>query len=563
MSQTILETDVSAYDPQRWIKNYPASARSVTSLTPFPLYEMLDRAAADFPDRPMASIGDYVLSYEDARVLSHKAALGLMALGIKPGDRIGYCMPNSPVYSILCFALWRIGAAFVGLNPLYSEDKIVEQARDSGVKAVIIGDDPTMQSKAEALAAMEQAPVIVVSSLTNHDIDTPSPVPDWDIGSALSVNELVQNNGEVVPQSFDLTETVAALQYTGGTTGEPKAAMLTHACLSVNVQQMHAWYAQLERGKEVLLAVAPFTHVSGVGPIQNFTVFMAGEMAMVQRFIPNDALDLIQSRKVSVLLAPPTMFVGLMNAAESHPIDWSSVKLVQSGAGPLTDEIRQRFEELCGVPVQNLYGMTENSPACIYNLPNSVEHGHPMAVGLPLPLTEVQIRDAENPSKCVPIGEVGEICIKGPQRMKAYWARPEATEAAFLDGFFRSGDLGYMTEEGFVYVVDRLKDMIICSGYNVYPVQLENTISQHPSIREVAVIGVPDDYRGESVKMFVAFKPGMSFTLDEFKSDMESKLSPIEMPREMEVMEELPKTPNAKISRVALRDLEMTRRAAS
>lgn len=549
-----------AYRAAVWRKLYSEKALDVATLEPFPLYEMLDRAADEFPGNACASIEDTVLSYAEVRDLSLRAAAGLARLGIGRGDRVGYCMPNSPAYTVFSFALWRLGAAMVGLNPLYAPDKLTAQARDARVKAVLVSDDPAVSAPTAALAAMPERPTMIVCAAQDHRLTAAGPAPDLAGGRTIGCAELLDCDDRIEPARLDLENTVAALQYTGGTTGEPKAAMLTHANLSVNVQQMHAWYSQLERGKEVLLAVAPFTHVSGVGPIQNFTVFMAGEIAMMKRFVAERALELIQTRRISVLLAPPTMFVGLMSAAEEHPIDWSSVKLVQSGAGPLTDRVRTRFEALCGVPVQNLYGMTETAPAAIYNLPlPAPAHPHPMAVGLPLPLTRVEIRAPDEPSRAVPVGETGEICIAGPQVMKGYWGKAAATGDAFVDGFFRSGDLGYMTPEGYFYVVDRLKDMIICSGYNVYPVQVENTISKHPAIREVAVIGVPDEYRGETVKMFAALKPGHDMTLESFREDMQGKLSPIEMPRYLEIMDELPKTPSAKISRLALREREATR----
>lgn len=551
------------YRPDRWLESYPDYVRTADHLKPFALYEMIDRAADDFPDRPFASIDDFILDYGTARSLTHRSAKGLRDIGVGLGDRVGYCMPNSLVYGIASFGAWRLGAAISGLNPLYSPDKLVDQVRDSVLNAIFMSTDSGLKAAVEALSALPERPHLIACCSDNPDPAHEFEMPDWFGKEDIRLCDFLAGSDEKVHVSFNLDDTIAALQYTGGTTGEPKAAMLTHSGLSINVQQMHAWYDHLARGVEVLLAVAPFTHISGIGPIQNFTTFMAGEMAIVPRFVPANALDTIENRRVSILLAPPTMFVGLMNAAEDHKIDWSSVKLVQSGAGPLTDSIRQNFERLCGVPVQNLYGMTEFGPACIYNLPDAEARGHSMAVGLPLPLTEVRIQDKTDPARSVAIGEVGEICIRGPQRMKGYWNRPEETAAAFVDGFFRTGDLGYMTKDGFVYVVDRLKDMIICSGYNVYPVQLENVVMQHPSIREAAVIGIPDDYRGESVKLFVSLKLGSQLTLEQFREDMAGKISKIEMPRELEIMKELPKTPNAKISRLALRDKNIEDRRAA
>jgi long-chain acyl-CoA synthetase len=539
-----------------WQRFYNPTAAALTVAEPFPLTRLLDRAVASFGDRPFLTYGADRLSYDEVARLVGQVATGLAGLGIMKGDRVGYMAPAHPSFTIFSFALWHLGAVGVGLNPLYPVARLAGQAQDSGLKAVVTLDAPELLAKAEALVAALGRPVtVVVASAASGDPTTAVTRPTGTGARWVAAGDLIDGGAVVEAAAIDPLVDLAVLQYTGGTTGSPKAAMLSHGNLSVNAVQMHSWFPQLEPGREIMLSAAPVTHVSGVGPIQNFTVHMAGELVSLPRFDPARTLDIIEEHRISVLLAAPTMFVGILQAAAmaGRKIDWSFLKSAQCGAAPVSPELKKRFEAETGVWITTIYGMTETSPAAVYSSP---AREHVGATGIPLPFTDVEIRAIDDPTKRMPAGEVGEICIKGPQVMRAYWNRPEATESAFVDGFFRSGDLGSMTQDGVVTLADRLKDVIIAGGYNIYPTDVENAILEHPDVREVAVIGVPDDYRGETVKAIVSLRSEGKLTLEVLQAFLRTRLSPMEIPKKLEVVDEIPRNENLKISRQALRERE-------
>lgn len=545
--------------PRPWRRFYNAQAAALASPRPFVLSALLDDAADSFGHRPSMSYAGETLNYADLHALVAQLATGYAELGIGKGDRVGYMGPAHPAFTFSCFALWHLGAVGVGLNPLYAVTRLVQQARDSGLKAIVTIDEPALVVKAGEVAQACGGPVnVIVAKASRLDPCSVVDLPPNASPPIIGMPELIASGPVVARATVDPLHDTAVLQYTGGTTGSPKAAMLTHGNLSVNVTQMKSWFPQLQPGREAMLSIAAVTHIAGVGPIQNFTMGLAGKLAVQQRFDPARVLDIVEEEGITVILAVSTVFVALLQASADRKFDWSRIHSVQAGAAPVPLELKRRFRDLTGLEITTLYGMTETSPAAVYSLPLPEQTG---ATGVPLPFTDVEIRCPRDPARRMPFGEPGEICIRGPQVMDGYWNREEETAQAFVDGFFRSGDLGSMTDEGVVTVLDRLKDVIIASGYNIYPGDVENALLEHPHVREAAVIGVPDSYRGETVKAIVSLRGEQSIELAELQHFLATRLSPMEIPKQLEIVTDIPKNENLKISRLALRERELRRSA--
>lgn len=541
-------------DPRPWHRFYNAQALTLAGPRPFALSTLLDDAARGYGQRPALSYAGETISYADVHALVSRLATGYAELGIKKGDRVGYMGPAHPVFTFSCFALWHLGAVGVGLNPLYAVSRLVGQARDSGLKAIVTIDDPALIAKASQVVQGCLTPVtLICAKASNLDPGSAVHLPSDVGGSIVSISDLIVSGSPVARAAIEPLRDAAVLQYTGGTTGAPKAARLTHGNLSVNVDQMKSWFPQLQPGREAMLSIAAVTHIAGVGPIQNFTIGLAGKLAVQQRFDPARILDIIEEEGITVILAVSTVFVALLQASAGRKFDWSQIRSVQAGAAPVPLELKRRFKELTGLEITTLYGMTETSPAAVYSLPLPEHAG---STGIPLPFTDVEIRCPLHPERLMPFGEPGEVCIRGPQVMDGYWNREAETAQAFVDGFFRSGDLGNMTEEGVVTVLDRLKDVILASGYNIYPGDVENAILEHPLVREAAVIGVPDSYRGETVKAIVSLRGDQTIELSDLNDFLASRLSPMEIPKQLEIVADIPKNENLKISRLALRERE-------
>jgi long-chain acyl-CoA synthetase len=347
------------------------------------------------------------------------------------------------------------------------------------------------------------------------------------------------------------TETLAVLQYTGGTTGTPKGAMLTHANLTTNARQIRMWFPFLKDGSERLLIPLPFSHITGITVCMTFAVLLGAELMIVPRFAPDEALALLRQRRPTVFGGVPTIFIALLMTNAMTPDDWKPVKAILCGGAPLPPDVLSKFESVSGVRVRQIYGSTELSPAATIMPANPDEPRG--SVGLPLPGTKVEIRDTAEPGKRVDHGQSGEIVVAGPQVMKGYWNREDETNRSMVDGYFRTGDIGYLDERGYMFIVDRLKDMIIAGGYNIYPANVESAIYSHPAVAEAIVIGVPDSYRGETVKAFVVLRGDGMLTLEDLQVHLKDKLSPIEMPRQLEIRQQLPKTVVGKLSRLELK----------
>jgi long-chain acyl-CoA synthetase len=560
-----------------WIKSYPAGVRWDINITPTPVQKILDDTIAKWPDRPAIEFMGKRMSYRELGHHVNRAARGLQQLGVKPGVHVGLYLPNTPHYIIALFGVLKAGGTVVNYSPLDAAKVLEHKIEDSRTDFLVTLDMASLYPQMAAMLGKTRLKKLIVGSLAEM---APAPgavaaemkaasqlseVPSDD--RHISFARLLDNDGafERYPIA-DPTEAIALLQYTGGTTGLPKGAMLTHANLSSACQQ--AWETTggtppvLIGGQERLLAVLPPFHIYALTVNMLFAILGGMEIIQHVRFDPKAALEDIANKKVTVFCGVPTMFTALINHPETPKHSLRSLKYCGSGGAPLPLEVAQQFSAITGCSLSEGWGMTETSPTGTF----TPVHGKRKAgsCGIPMPRIVIKFLGVDNPGRYVPPGERGEICIKGPNVMKGYWNNPQATaDVTTFDGFMRTGDVGYMDEDGFIFIVDRTKDMLLCSGYNVYPRVLEEAIYMHPAVEEVAVIGIRDDYRGQSPKAFVKLKTGpAAFTLDELQKFLKDKLGKHEMVQALEIRAELPKTAVGKISKKELYDEEERKTAA-
>jgi long-chain acyl-CoA synthetase len=557
-----------------WIKSYPRGVDWHMPLTPAPLYKLLDDAAASFPSRPCTSFLGKTLTYREISGLVDKAAAGLQKIGVKRGTKVGLFLPNSPTFKVYYFAVLKAGGVVVNYNPLYTVEELSFQVKDSETEIMVTLDLKLLFDKVEALVksgALSRAIVASFASLLPStksvlfklfkakDLARPlaSPISDKVVLEAA----LMDNDGRYVPAVIDPSSEVAVLQYTGGTTGTPKGAMLTHANVYINVRQVAAWCPELAFGTEKVLGVLPFFHVFAMTVVMNFGIGKAAEIVIMPRFVLDEALKLIDKVRPTIMPGVPTLFNAILNHPKIKAHDLSSLRFCLSGGAPLPLEVKQKFQAATGCSLVEGYGLSEASPVVTCNLLEGPTKAG--SIGMPLPGTIISLRDLGDPTKEVPRGERGEICIAGPQVMRGYWKKPAETAAQFAGAYLRTGDVGVVDEDGFFFIVDRIKELIICSGYNVYPRRVEEAIYEHPAVEEVTVIGVADKYRGEAPKAFIKLKAGMTATAEDIMHHLEPKLSKIELPVEIEFRDALPKTMIGKLSKKELKAEEAKRRSAS
>ncbi|MCB1507155.1 MAG: long-chain fatty acid--CoA ligase [Hyphomicrobiaceae bacterium] len=555
----------------RWLKSYPQNVEWRQKFTPHPLYALLDQAVARFGTNTATNFLGRTMTYSEIGRLVELAAAGLQRLGVRKGTKVGLLLPNSPTFIIYYFATLKAGGIVVNYNPLYTVEELKFQVKDSETEIIVTLDLKLLFDKAEALLKDGVLKQVVVASFASllpgtksvlfrlfkgRELAHPmsSPVKD----RIVLEGQVLADHGLRTPFPIDPENDIAVLQYTGGTTGTPKGAMLTHANVYINVLQVIDWAPELLDGKEKVMGVLPFFHVFAMTVVMNFGVAKAAEIIIVPRFVLDDALKLINQIRPTVMPGVPTLFNAIMNHPKIKSYDLSSLKFCLSGGAPLPTEVKQRFESLTGCKVVEGYGLSETSPVVTCNpIHGPVKTG---MIGIPLPATFVSLRDLDDPDKEVPQGEKGEVCIKGPQVMKGYWKREKETAQIFTsDGFLRTGDVARMDDDGFFAIEDRIKDLIICSGYNVYPRMIEERIYEHPAVEEVTVIGVKDPYRGEAPKAFIKLKAGATATADDIMTYLEKYLSKIELPAAIEFRDSLPKTMIGKLSKKELKQEEALR----
>ncbi|TDH58642.1 long-chain fatty acid--CoA ligase [Dankookia rubra] len=543
-----------------WLRAYPAGIAWDMPLPPTTLVEIFEGAVARFAERPCLDFMGRCWSYAEVGALVGRAAAGFRALGAGPGTRIGLCLPNGPHYVVAFFAALRCGATVVNFNPLYVQAELAAQAADSGTEIMVapdlepvlgrvlglLGQGPLRQVVACHFAAALPFPKSLLFRLAKRKATGRIPAGDPRV---LRWERLL--DAAAVAQPAPRPEDVAVLQYTGGTTGTPKGAMLTHANLAANLRQVMAWSPQCRPGEERMLAVLPFFHVFALTAVLGAAIGQGAQLVMLPRFEPAMLIAALRRTRPTIFHGVPTLLKAVIDHGATAA-DLASVKICISGGAPLPLEIKHAFEARSGCRVVEGYGLTEASPVCFCNpVEGSLAEG---SIGLPVPGVLAEIRALDDPQRVLPIGERGELCVAGPNVMAGYWNRPAETAAAIgPDGFLRTGDVGVMAEDGSVTLVDRIKDLIICSGYNVYPRMIEEALYQHPDVVAATVVGQSDPYRGESPAAFVQLQPGSTATPEALREFLKTRLSAIELPRLIEIRPDLPRTAVGKLSKKELK----------
>ena len=545
-----------------WLKGYPTGVSWDQTFRPSLVTTLLDDAVAAFGARPCTYFHGKRLSYAEIGALSDRAAKGLRALGVGEGVKVGLLLPNTPTFVIFYFGVLKAGGTVVNFNPLYSLDEIEFQIRDSDTKIMVTLDLALLFDKVEAMlvrGALEKAVVAnfagLLPSLKQIGLKFTGRVKRARIGASpakrLVVREkdLLDNDGRY-QRPVITPDAIAVLQYTGGTTGTPKGAMLTHANIATNVAQVKKWRPRPADKIDRVLGVLPLFHVFAMTTVMNFGIASGMEVILLPKFELIPTLKLIGRLRPTMMPGVPTLFNAMLRHPRIKRFDLTSLEFCISGGAALPIEVKRGFEKLTGCNLVEGYGLSETSPVATCNPLDSTKEG---SIGLPLPGTEISIRSLDDPAKEVARGEAGEICIAGPQVMTGYWKKPGETETAFVGRFFRTGDVGYMDEEGFVFIVDRIKDMINAAGFKVYPRRIEDALYEHSAVAECCVVGIPDDYRGEAPKAFVRLKEGKKASAAELMAFLRPKLSKLEIPAVIEFRAELPKTMIGKLSKKDLR----------
>lgn len=551
------------YEKRPWLKNYPAQVPHDLKIGSQTALEDFRNSATRRPDAPAVLYYDHIISYGEIERLSNLLAAVLSDIGLGKGDRIIVNLQNVPQFLIAVYAAWKLGAIAVPLNPMYKERELAYFCRDSGARVFLTHDDIAAGLD---LSFLKETPVCKVI--------TTSPLDLWPAGKDLP-GMLKKKTKITVPGTQDMLALmegykgkdiklagvspgdVAYLTYTSGTTGAPKGAMNTHGNLAFNARV----YKAMQRidDTDVVLGVAPLFHVTGEVAHLAIAALAGIPVVLYYRFDAGETLRLIEHWKVTMSVASITVYIALMNHPDIKTRDLSSFVKSYSGGAPVSESIVDQFQKLTGLYLYNVYGMTEtNSPSHIVpwgkRAPVDRDSGA-LSVGVPVPNCIMKIMDLENGSKALAPGEVGEIVDFGPIIVPGYWQKPEETRHAIRNGWLYTGDVGKMDEDGWFYVVDRKKDMIVASGYKVWPRDVEDVIYQHPAVKEVAVIGVPDSYRGETVKAFVTPKQGLedSIRADEVISFCKDRMAAYKYPRQVEIVSEIPKTLTGKFLKRELR----------
>jgi long-chain acyl-CoA synthetase len=485
------------------------------------LAETVTRGAEEYADQLAVRLDDIELTYAQLGELTARAAELLRDRGVEPGDRVGLMLPNVPAFVVLYFAILRAGATVVPMNVLLKRREIAYFLEDSGARLLLTSDD--LREEADAGAAAADAELM---SLKRGGL------PEW----LEPYSEGVPGVAETDPDD------TAVILYTSGTTGQPKGAELTHANLAGNAAVVSGTLTKVGPG-DVVLGALPLFHSFGQTAAMNASLHGGGTLALLPRFEPGAALELMQSLRATVFLGVPTMYAAMLNHPERDRFDLGSLRTCVSGGQSLPVEVLRGFEAAFGCKILEGYGLSETSPVACQNRPD--RERKPGSIGIPVEGTEMKIVDESGDE--LPDGEVGEIVIKGPNVMKGYWRRPDATAETIRDGWLFSGDLGRRDSDGYFYVVDRKKDMIIRGGYNVYPREVEEVLYEHPDVAEAAVIGLPDATHGEEIGAAVVLKDGSDATVEELQEHVKSQLAAYKYPRRVRIMEELPKGPTGKI----------------
>lgn len=547
-----------------WSGQYPNEVPLELDLPNQPLSDFLVQSAEAYPDQTAIFFMGKALSYQEVLQESYRFANLLLDLGVQKGDRIGIMLPNIPPSVIAYYGAMFAGAVVVQFNPMYVDREIYHQANDSGIRLMLTLD--LIYPKVAKALQETLVEKIIVTSIKDYlpfpkNILYPLKVRKEGQYVKIAYNQhtlsysKLKKNTASQPVSVEIrpSEDLALLQYTGGTTGLSKGVQLTHKNLVANTVQARHWIWKCKPGSETMLCVLPFFHVYGMTVGMNLAIMIAAKMILLPRFQAADVLQTIDREKPTLFPGAPTMYIALLNHPDLEKYNLSSIEACISGSAPLPLEVQETFEAVTGGRLVEGYGLTEASP---------VTHCNPIwgkrkngSIGLPWPNTHAKIVDSETWEE-LPPGKPGELIVKGPQVMKGYWNRPAETEETLRDGWLLTGDIGIMDEDGYFSIVDRKKNMIIAGGFNIYPREVEEVLFEHPAVLEAAVIGVPDPYRGETVKAFLVLKDGKNVTEEELNAFCRERLASYKVPRSYEFRTELPKTMVGKVLKRALQEEE-------
>lgn len=551
-------------DPDRpWLAHYDANVAPKLDYESIPVFTHLDRAAATPAGAPAIVFAGSRISYPDLLAKAETLAANLRAAGVRKGDRVAVMLPNTPQAIIAYCGILKAGAAAVMVNPLYMETELRAILTDSAPSALIVLD--LLFAKHQALFDALELPRIHVTRIgealpialrllyaLKARRQGRYPTIPFDGRRILPWKTLLAGQARYSAPDIDPAEDMAVLQYTGGTTGLPKGAVLTHACLCANIRQCQAMLHGIGLSVECFLGLLPYFHIYGLTVCVNFAMATRATMAPLPRFVPAETLKAIAKRRPTVFPGTPSVYATLLRHKNASPKTLGSINYCVSGSAPMPLELMKQFRELTGAEILEGYGLTEASP--ITHLNPLEGQRKPGSIGIPFPDTLARIVDMETGTRDLPPGERGELLVKGPQVMKGYWRRPEDTAATLRDGWLYTGDVAVMDEDGYFFILDRKKDLIISSGFNIYPREIEEVLLTHPMVREAAAIGVPHPTRGEVVKAFVVPEPDTTPTRHDITAFLRQRLAGYKVPRQVEFREELPKTLVGKVLRRCLRE---------
>ncbi|SFE69152.1 AMP-binding protein [Alteribacillus iranensis] len=541
---------------KRWHDSYPEDVPVSIQYDEKPLHSYLEEAADRYPHKTALHFMGKKMTYSQVYQEASNLCGHLIKLGVTKGERIAVMLPNSPQAVISYYAALMTGAIVVQTNPLYVERELEHQMKDSGAKWIICLD--LLYPRIKKIRNVTSLQHVIITSLkdylpfpknvlyplsqkknNNRNRDTNNDKNVHSFRSLVKQGTTLKTNVVINPQ-----EDLALLQYTGGTTGTAKGVMLTHYNLVANALQCQAWMSKMKKGEEKMLAVLPFFHVYGLTVVMNLSIMHVCQMIILPKFDADLVLKSIHKHQVTLFPGAPTMYVGLIHTSSLKKYDLSSIEACISGSAPLPGEVQDTFEALTHGRLVEGYGLTEGSPVITAN---PIWGGRKTgSIGIPWPDTDVCVYSSDGTS-VLPAGEIGELAVRGPQVMKGYWNHPEETTSVFIDDWLLTGDMGYMDEDGYFYISDRKKDMIVAGGFNIFPREVEEVLYEHPSVQEAAVIGVRDPYRGETVKACIVRKKGESVTEEELDAFCREHLAVYKIPRLFEFRQSLPKTTIGKV----------------
>ncbi len=559
----------SVYLQKPWLRSYEEGVPEFIEYEEVAMPDILDRTASRFPDRKALIFEGYSLTFRELKEMVDRFAACLSAFGVRQGEAVAILLPNLIPCVAAYDAAMKVGAVTVMNNPLYSDRELEHQFNDSGSKVLITLDllgnrmiDLRPKTKIKQIVCTSIGdylpfpknilfPLVAKKKKMAADVKTAPDVYRW--------KECLAKYAPNPPKVKIDFEDVAMYQYTGGTTGVSKGVMLTHANLSKQVQQIDAWFPKLKKGEELMLGALPFFHVFGLSTAMNLSIHMGWGDVLVPRPQPGPLLEAIRKYRPTFAPLVPTMYIGMLNHPDVKKTDMTCLKGCFSGSAPLPVEVIRDFEAATGAVIVEGFGLTETTP---------VTHVNPFAggarkvgsIGVPISDTLARIVDLETGLEDMPVGEAGELIIKGPQVMKGYLNMPEETAHVLRDGWCYTGDIGKMDEDGYFYIVDRKKDMIISGGYNVYPRDIDEVFYENPKVQEACTIGIPDPKRGENIKVFVVLKEGETATAEEMIAYCKKYLAVYKLPTEVEFRKELPKSTVGKVMRKQLREEELAKR---